>query len=86
LTDLGFEKTRPIRAGSTLFVCIGSTIGKVAQNSEECATNQQINAVIPSKSFSDAFVFYCLLKHSKTIAGFAGKPKGARFLLTSMTN
>jgi type I restriction enzyme S subunit len=72
LTDLGFEKTRPIRAGSTLFVCIGSTIGKVAQNREECATNQQINAVIPNKRFSDAFVFYCLLRHSKTVASFAG--------------
>lgn len=72
LTDLGFEKTRPIRAGSTLFVCIGSTIGKVAQNRVECATNQQINAVIPSKRFSDAFVFYCLLSHSKNIASFAG--------------
>ena len=72
LTDLGFEKTRPIRAGSTLFVCIGSTIGKVAQNRVECATNQQINAVIPSKRFSDAFVFYCLLRHSKNIASFAG--------------
>jgi type I restriction enzyme, S subunit len=30
LTKLGFAQTRPIPANSILFVCIGSTIGKVA--------------------------------------------------------
>jgi type I restriction enzyme S subunit len=32
LTAEGFAETRHIKAGSVLFVCIGSTIGKVAQN------------------------------------------------------
>ena len=40
LTSLGFQETRPIKANSVLFVCIGSTIGKIAQNRHECATNQ----------------------------------------------
>lgn len=67
LTDLGFDKTRKIRAGATLFVCIGSTIGKVALASKECATNQQINAVVPNKHFDDSFVFYALVKRSPKI-------------------
>jgi len=40
LSDIGFSKTRQIQANSILFVCIGSTIGKVAQNKVDCATNQ----------------------------------------------
>jgi len=31
LTELGFSKGRKINSGSVLFVCIGSTIGKVSQ-------------------------------------------------------
>jgi restriction endonuclease S subunit len=55
LTPEGFAETRPIRAGSVLFVCIGSTIGKVAQNVRDCATNQQINSVVPSSKHSKSF-------------------------------
>ncbi len=73
LTAAGFDKTRPIRAGSVLFVCIGSTIGKIAQNVRECATNQQINAVIPNAAHSDGFVYLALSNASDRIALLAGK-------------
>ncbi|KTT26392.1 restriction endonuclease subunit S [Pseudacidovorax intermedius] len=73
LTAGGFAETRHIRAGSTLFVCIGSTIGKVAQNIRDCATNQQINAVVPSSKHSDGFVYFALSFASERIALLAGK-------------
>lgn len=73
LTAEGFAETRPIRAGSVLFVCIGSTIGKVAQNIHDCATNQQINAVVPSSKHSDGFVYFALSFASERIALLAGR-------------
>lgn len=73
LTPEGFAETRPIRAGSVLFVCIGSTIGKVAQNKRDCATNQQINAVVPNSKHSDGFVYFALSYASERIASLAGR-------------
>lgn len=73
LTELGFSKTRKIRANSVLFVCIGSTIGKVAQNKFECATNQQINSLVPFKEYSSAFLYSLLEANSQKIASLAGK-------------
>jgi type I restriction enzyme, S subunit len=73
LTDLGFRETRPIKANSILFVCIGSTIGKVAQNRHECATNQQINSVVPNLNNSDGFIYYALSGMADKIANLAGK-------------
>ncbi|WP_051219838.1 restriction endonuclease subunit S [Rheinheimera baltica] len=73
LTTEGFAETRHIRAGSVLFVSIGSTIGKVAQNVYDCATNQQINAVIPSSKHSGGFVYFALSLASERIAMLAGR-------------
>lgn len=73
LTDLGFDETRPIKANSVLFVCIGSTIGKVTQNVRDCATNQQINSVIPNAEHSGGFVYYTLSLNAARIANLAGK-------------
>jgi type I restriction enzyme, S subunit len=73
LTELGFLETRPIKANSILFVCIGSTIGKIAQNMQECATNQQINAVMPNSENSDGFVYYVLSGIADKIANIAGR-------------
>jgi type I restriction enzyme, S subunit len=73
LTTDGFAETRQIRAGSVLFVSIGSTIGKVAQNVHDCATNQQINAVVPSSKHSDGFVYFALSFASERIALLAGR-------------
>ena len=73
LSEDGFTKVRPIRALSVLFVCIGSTIGKVAQNVNECATNQQINAVVAKSGVCSDFIYYLLSMESARIAKLAGK-------------
>ena len=68
LSDAGFLKTRPIRENSVLFVCIGSTIGKVAQNKHECATNQQINSVVPYPGYLSDFIYSLLENNASSIA------------------
>lgn len=73
LTELGFIQTRSIPKNSTLFVCIGSTIGKVAQNLVECASNQQINAVAPYSDFDSTFNYYILDLYSANISKLAGR-------------
>lgn len=73
LTEKGFSTTRKIPANSVLFVCIGSTIGKVAQNKCECATNQQINAIVPFKDYISDFIYYVLDLNSPKISELAGK-------------
>lgn len=72
LSEIGFLKTRQIPANSVLFVCIGSTIGKVAQNEFECATNQQINSVIPLKEYSSDFLYSALEYSASWISELAG--------------
>ena len=67
LSDLGFSKTRKIKKGSTLFTCIGSTIGKVGLAKEDLATNQQINSVTPKENNDNEFIYYQLLFHAKQI-------------------
>jgi type I restriction enzyme S subunit len=73
LTELGFSKTRQIKSNSVLFVCIGSTIGKIAQNKYECATNQQINSLVALNGYSSDFLYSLLDSNSKEIASIAGK-------------
>lgn len=74
LTELGFSKTRQIKENSVMFVCIGSTIGKVAQNKNKCATNQQINSLIPAKNECISDFLYSTLEFSAiAISKLAGK-------------
>ena len=72
LSDLGFSKTRKIKENSVLFVCIGSTIGKIAQNKIECATNQQINSLTCFENNSNDFLYSNLEYHASKIANMAG--------------
>jgi type I restriction enzyme S subunit len=73
LTELGFSKTRKIKANSVLFVCIGSTIGKVAQNKFECATNQQLNSIVPYDEYSSDFIYSLLEANANNISSLAGR-------------
>lgn len=73
LSEDGFAIARSIPAMSVLFVCIGSTIGKVAQNVCECATNQQINAIVANKGACSDFIYYLMSLESGRIAKLAGK-------------
>jgi len=60
ITELGLSVVREIKKRSTLFVCIGSTIGKVSQAGVNCATNQQINALTAKNSFDNDFIYSLL--------------------------
>ena len=72
LTEAGWAACRPIKKDSVLFVCIGSKIGKVAQNSRLCAANQQINSLVLSPAFVADFAYYLLDRESVRIARLAG--------------
>ncbi|MCI7491220.1 MAG: restriction endonuclease subunit S [Lachnobacterium sp.] len=71
LTEQGFNKGRILKEKSTLFVSIGSTIGKVAQTLEKSTTNQQINAIEPYCEFDEDFVFTLMEKTSGQIKSLA---------------
>lgn len=71
LTKKGFDQGRKIREKASLFVSIGSTIGKVAQINQESTTNQQINAVEPYDNFDDDFIFTSLENISGSIKAIA---------------
>ena len=61
LSQQGLRSSRPLPRGSTCFVCIGSTIGKVGMTTAEIScTNQQVNSVIPYDDFDPGFVFHLL--------------------------
>ena len=61
ITKGGLVASRSIKEGTTCFVCIGSTIGKVGYvTSQVCATNQQINSIIPRGDFDPLFVFHLM--------------------------
>ena len=49
LTDIGLTVSRPIPADTTLLTCIGATIGKTGFARVPCATNQQINSLVPKR-------------------------------------
>ncbi|MGO8755050.1 MAG: restriction endonuclease subunit S [Gallionellaceae bacterium] len=58
LSEKGAAKGRLLPAGSVLVTCIGATIGKTGLARVDCATNQQINAVIPQGNLIEsAFVY-----------------------------
>ena len=62
ITNQGLANSRPITAGATCFVCIGSSIGKVGFTTHEiCATNQQINSILPTERFDPHYIFYLMV-------------------------
>ncbi|MGR5069782.1 restriction endonuclease subunit S [Vibrio alfacsensis] len=74
LSQKGFDSGRLLPSGSVCFVCIGSTIGKVAINSEDAISNQQINAVVVNhKNYNSDFVYSRLTKDSPRIKLLAGE-------------
>jgi type I restriction enzyme S subunit len=78
LSTLGTSKGREVVKGSVLFVCIGSTIGKLAQTFKKCITNQQINAVTAKFHSCNNFL-YSLLEFNaariKLLAGVQAVPQ-----------
>ena len=66
LTKKGFDNSRAFHEKSILFVCIGSTIGKVTIAGKKMATNQQINTLV-CREYEPEFVYYQLLFHCRKI-------------------
>lgn len=60
LSPVGVNYVRTVPSQAVLVVCIGSTLGKTALSKEECATNQQINAVIPNSIHDSRFIYAAL--------------------------
>lgn len=60
LTDSGAAKSRLVAAGATFVCCIGATIGKIGQATEQSAFNQQINAVEWSDQIDPTFGFFAI--------------------------
>ena len=69
----GFKLARKFPKGSTLFTCIGSTIGKTGLATCELTSNQQINAVFPNEIDDFEFTYYALTHHSKRIKNKASE-------------
>ena len=73
LSKKGFTISRRFPAGSILFVSIGSTIGKCGIAPIELASNQQINAIFPSPSFSVDYLYYVICAAAPRIRAIAGE-------------
>ena len=73
LSKKGFTISRRFPAGSILFVSIGSTIGKCGIAPIELTSNQQINAIFPSPSFSVDYLYYVICAAAARISGIAGE-------------
>lgn len=72
ITEKGLSVSRALPSWTTCFVCIGSSIGKIGITSwSKCASNQQINALIPTQSFDQKYVCYLLSYWSAYISSFA---------------
>lgn len=73
LSERGFSQSRCVPAGSTLFVCIGSTIGKVGLAGVDLTTNQQINSIVPNDGVDPEFLFYATSTLSTLVREQAGE-------------
>lgn len=74
ITYQGLKYSRPITERTTCFVCIGSTIGKVGYTmSTICATNQQINSILPNGKFDPLFTFYLLTFWADHVRKYASR-------------
>lgn len=61
------NKNQFIPANSTVFTCIGNTIGKCGISAVDCLTNQQINSIVPNEEHDPKFVYYLLNYHRPKI-------------------
>ncbi|WP_369036541.1 restriction endonuclease subunit S [Streptomyces adonidis] len=70
-------RLRGVPALSTLSVCIGFGLGKVAFSTVDCCTNQQINSVIPHAGMDPRFVYLVVseaMRHARSRAGLQVTP------------
>ena len=68
----GFDVTRKLPENALMVVCIGATIGKIGLTTEPCATNQQVNTIVPKDEYSARYLYYVICGLKKYLLGFAG--------------
>lgn len=73
LSEQGFKISRKYPAGSTLFTCIGSTIGKTGFAPCELTSNQQINAIFPNGDSDAEFTYYAVTYIAPKVKALAGQ-------------
>lgn len=61
LSKEGSKVARIIPPGSIMVTSIGATIGKTGIAAVECATNQQINSIVPFKEINPYYLYYYCL-------------------------
>jgi len=61
LTAKGLAQSRELPPKTVLVTCIGATIGKTGVARVGCATNQQINAVIPGPDVMSEWLYWVLV-------------------------
>jgi len=72
LSDKGLAVSRALPSDSILVVCIGS-LGLTAMTSVDgCATNQQVNAIIPNHKIDSHYCFYAVTYYSYLLSNLAG--------------
>ncbi len=72
LTESGKKVARCLPKGSVLITCIAS-IGLNAIAGVEMATNQQINALVPKRTFNTSFLFYLFTHYASYLKKFASQ-------------
>jgi type I restriction enzyme S subunit len=72
VSSRGAAYIRLLPPRATLVVCIGSTIGKVGITGVEACTNQQVNALVPSKNMAPEFVHLAVHRHVEQLRAMAG--------------
>ena len=72
VTDSGKNECRFIPKGSILVTCIAS-IGLNAITACECATNQQINAIVCNSNYNNEFLYYQICSQIDLMKSIAGQ-------------
>jgi type I restriction enzyme, S subunit len=64
-------KNKVLKTNSIVVTCIGSDMGKIVINREECITNQQINSILVSQDYYTNYLYYYLKSISTELKSMA---------------
>lgn len=73
ISEMARSKARIAEKNVVLVTCIG-TIGKICLTGEECAFNQQINAIIPNDKVLPEYLAYCIYYNRPKLIELANAP------------
>ncbi len=73
ISNDGYQKTNRVPKNSVLVTCIG-TIGKIATNDIDVATNQQINSIVPNEKINYKYLMFQMLEKKEYLNHIANAP------------